>query len=96
MRSRLSTVKLVLKVMATLVLISARLLALYLTIRIKVVIWFLLSKHRLKSILRKYGLPDELMNEVVSTYEFKVRKNLIKQLSLRRLIRLSTEFIKSP
>ena len=96
MGSRLDTAKLVLKALAVLAVISTRLLALYLTIRIKVAIWFLLSKYRLKSVLRKYELPSELVTEVVSTYEVKVREDLIKQLSLRRLIRLGTQFIKSP
>lgn len=96
MRGRLSTAKLVLKALAVLILVSAKLLALYLTIRIKVAIWFLLSKYRLKSVLKKHELPNELVSEVLSTYEVKVREDLIKQLSLRRLIQLGTQFIKSP
>ncbi len=95
MTNGLRVIKSVLSIASALTLLIARILLTYLSLRVKMISWFIVSKYRFKSTLRRYGVPKNLINELLSIYEYKVKENLINHVSIKSIIKQGISIIKS-
>ncbi len=57
----------------------------YLIMKAKIRVWTVFSKYRFRATLKRHGLPEDLIRELVSIYDSRVCKEVVK-LSINDLV----------